>query len=450
MYKCEVCEDEFKEKYFCKEQNKCILHCEKKHVSTFILFNEKLKEYFQKELEFPFINLENIYFPKEYDFFHISDLLNKDIDKEICFSDCVFKNIKFHNESEVKNKLGNIKFFNCKFDEIKFEGIEFYKLVFKYNNWEKSYNIENMIFKRCEFENDFILKPNQEEQRCITNMDFSYSKFNKSFELYNISILSKLTLDSTEFYDSATFIKSRFDKISLENSTFEKNVLFNNAIFNTELNLENTFFKGEANFLNIKAKNIANRETARIIKHSFEKLDNIIEANKFYALEMEKREEELRDKNRDDYSLTERMIFTFHKFSSNHSQEWLLVLLWMFNLTLVFSAFKQEICFDDQWPYIFSFLSIGLLITFIECFALLEIKEKYKFWFFIGFGFINYISYGVLTCDFSLICASNTFNPFSIMTGKETLTFGILMYKVAIAYLIYQFIISIRQNTRRK
>jgi len=45
---------------------------------------------------------------------------------------------------------------------------------------------------------------------------------------------------------------------------------------------------------------------------------------------------------------------------------------------------------------------------------------------------------------------ANLINPFSIMTKGETLTLGILIYKVVIAYLIYQFIVSIRQNTRRK
>ena len=47
----------------------------------------------------------------------------------------------------------------------------------------------------------------------------------------------------------------------------------------------NTFFRKEVNFLLMDIK-IDDRETARIIKHSFEQQNNIIEANKFYALEM--------------------------------------------------------------------------------------------------------------------------------------------------------------------
>lgn len=61
-----------------------------------------------------------------------------------------------------------------------------------------------------------------------------------------------------------------------------------------------------------------------------------------------------------------------------------------------------------------------------------------------------YITYSYLTHDANLYYFSNSINPFSIMIGNEKLTFLGLIYKITIAYLIYQLIISIRQNTRRK
>jgi hypothetical protein len=138
-------------------------------------------------------------------------------------------------------------------------------------------------------------------------------------------------MDYTEFNSVVDFTKTHFDEISLKATIFQKLVLFNEVLFKGSLNLSSTIFKDEVNFLGIKNKNgknletdnIKNRETARIIKHSFEKLDNIIEANKFYALEMQKREEELsKEKNWSDL-----IVFKFHKISSNHSQDWLLALL---------------------------------------------------------------------------------------------------------------------------
>ncbi|MFA5233286.1 MAG: hypothetical protein WC390_02720 [Sulfurimonas sp.] len=57
------------------------------------------------------------------------------------------------------------------------------------------------------------------------------------------------------------------------------------------------------------------------------------------------------------------------------------------------------------------------------------------------FLFLSYIS---------LDTVADKINPFSIMTSKDPIAFGLLMFKITIAYLIYQFIVSVRQNTRRK
>ena len=57
------------------------------------------------------------------------------------------------------------------------------------------------------------------------------------------------------------------------------------------------------------------------------------------------------------------------------------------------------------------------------------------------FIFMSYVSLDVI---------ADKINPFSIMTSKDPITFGLLIFKITIAYLIYQFIVSVRQNTRRK
>jgi len=55
--------------------------------------------------------------------------------------------------------------------------------------------------------------------------------------------------------------------------------------------------------------------------------------------------------------------------------------------------------------------------------------------------FLSYIDLDIIAMNI---------NPFSIMTSKEPITLGLLIFKITIAYLIYQFIVSVRQNTRRK
>ena len=72
--------------------------------------------------------------------------------------------------------------------------------------------------------------------------------------------------------------------------------------------------------------------------------------------------------------------------------------------------------------------------------------EKYMFLIFYGFYFIFMKSLDKSPLD---EFATNI-NPFSIMTSADKLTFTELVFKIIIAFLIYQFIISIRQNTRRK
>ncbi|WP_419673020.1 hypothetical protein [Aliarcobacter butzleri] len=64
---------------------------------------------------------------------------------------------------------------------------------------------------------------------------------------------------------------------------------------------------------------------------------------------------------------------------------------------------------------------------------------------------VCYVFYGYLVeNDWQLSEFSKNLNPFSIMRGDEPITLGTLIFKIIIAYLIYQLIISIRQNTRRK
>lgn len=204
----------------------------------------------------------------------------------------------------------------------------------------------------------------------------------------------------------------------------------------------NTFFRKETNFLDIKLSKVGNRETARIIKDSFEQQNNIIEANKFYALEMKEREKELSPKK----DFFEWLVFKIHGLVSNHSQDWLLSLFWIISLTFLTSFIKTIDCNFSQISekIVLSFIAISI-IFFIN----INVSNTKKIYYIIC-SLVYYFIYALFTKDFSLTIFSNLINPFSIMTGKEELSFGILIYKITIAYLIYQLIISIRQNTRRK
>jgi len=237
--------------------------------------------------------------------------------------------------------------------------------------------------------------------------------------------------------------------------------IFRDTTITGILNLRNSIFDDEANFLDITSKTrdkdtetkefigevnniqVANRETARVIKNFYDTNNNIIEANKFYALEMEEREKELQqNKTKSFTSFIEWLVFKAHKVSSNHSQDWLLTLLWMLAITFVFEVLRKNTYCSNDMILLFLLTNASLILLGILFICILPLSLK---WYLclvsVSIPFLTRITFE----DFA-----NLINPFSIMTGGEKLTFSMLIYKIIIAYLIYQFIISVRQNTRRK
>ena len=143
-----------------------------------------------------------------------------------------------------------------------------------------------------------------------------------------------------------------------------------------EDNMSNkTRFLVLSDFKNLKSENIANRETARIIKNSFEKQNNIIEANKFYALEMEKEKEELTWKE----NFIDKLIFTAHEISSNHSQNPLRVLFWIIifgilSATIDFFSMTHFGIYIHNKPY----MMMGLIIFGPLIFCIVNIFKNKK------------------------------------------------------------------------
>ena len=405
---CENCNLEVFE-----NSDKCILHCEKDdwysvdkkwNGKYLIFFWNELKEKTRNEISI--VEKEN---PKliKYNFEEINLI-------EMIFPYINYDDFNFFKELGIKK----INFIKCKFKE---------KITYTYFE-----NIEEVIFKETFFDKDVIYS----NENILKEVEFINCKFYKNF---NIS--------STIFNKTANFTQSKFNEVEFNSTIFKKEVFFNQTIFDNKLNLEKTFFYEKVNFHKIECKSIVNRETARIIKDSFEQQNNIIEANKFYALEMKKREEELEEDIKKGKNFFEWLVFKIHGISSNHSQDWILALFWILSFTFTFLTI--EFINTHYLTHTVDYILIDTLVFlgFISgSYLIIEYEKINKFWY-IG---IYYIFYGFFSQDWLLKCFSNKLNPFSIMTGNEELTFSGLIYKIIIAYLIYQLIISIRQNTRRK
>ncbi|MGB7401391.1 MAG: hypothetical protein WA916_02355 [Arcobacter sp.] len=322
--------------------------------------------------------------------------------------------------------------------------------------------IDMLMFKNCIFEKEV----NLEDKEIHCEIIFNNCIFLDTVNLRNTFLSSYCDFSRSVFCKGINLELTSFDEITnfkdimiTHDYQFDlRNCYINNKIyflgiksFTKEININNNLTV-EENYNNLNNKfdeyiNVKNRETARIIKDSFEQQNNIIEANRFYALEMKEREKEL-NFSKEPF---EWLVFKIHSLSSNHSQDWTLSLFWIIILGLLcsFISYDENYIFTEK-DYILNQLYLGILIPLL-CFTLLLSLLKFeKIKLILSTLFITLIFYLNYTRDISFNHFAYVLNPFSIMRDDEPITFGTLIFKIIIAYLIYQLIISIRQNTRRK
>ena len=294
-----------------ENSDKCILHCEKNDSFYNEMFFYSFYEYIEREKK----ELENSQQEIKETIFLIRDI--------------IFPNILNNDFEELsKEVFYQITFRNVKFNFFDLSGIKFEP---------------NILFENCIFNNILELTGTEFNYLEFNNITeakdiyFSSMKVNGRFELNNCTFDNNVYFGFSKFNDNAVFAKTVFkENINFEYTTFEKLAIFKNSNFEKELNFEDAIFKDKTKFLKLEAK-VANRETARIIKDSFEQQNNIIEANKFYALEMKEREKELERDLKEGKNIFEWLVFKFHGLSSNHSQNWLLALFWIVIFTLNYS-----------------------------------------------------------------------------------------------------------------
>ena len=442
--KCESCSREFDEEEYqiTQDKNKCIFHCEKTNWEKLDENERKIRQQkFNKEFLKFCSNLKDGEI-KEFHFYDTFNLL-KEIDDDKFF----FRQCHFHGFFHFNNYLKEHYLFldNCFF----YKGVNFFRDInsefnfvnaCQFNN--KSINLSGVFSKKL----SFIGSNNINEINCNSVV------FKDDVVLSNLIVENCADFQFTKFYKNCSFSQSRFDSIVNFNETnFIGNVNFSLFYSKCKLDLSNAVLEGQTNFLKLKVT-IANRETARIIKDSFEQQNNIIEANKFYALEMKERENELEKDLKEGKNFFEWLVFKIHGLSSNHSQDWLLALYWIFIIGFISSYYDFNLI-QHEGKYVHYELSsvfktVGLIFVVLFFYCICKIKDKFVdgSYFIICF----YLVYIYSTEDYLLSLFSKTINPFSVMKTNDPINGIQLFFKIIITYLIYQLIISIRQNTRRK
>ncbi|MDZ7819769.1 MAG: hypothetical protein U5K55_14675 [Aliarcobacter sp.] len=337
----------------------------------------------------------------------VSLLKQNNINKKVYFNNCTLDDLSFGDIRDIKyNSNIELCYFQINGGSIRnltIENIELVsKLYFNRNN-DAPMIIDNLKIKGSIFKENFKL------HKCeVKKVSISDSDFEKQFDCYGSTFIQgcndtdktiyfkTLNIKGLFIFDSVTFNQ----KVKFEYVTFESSGNFRYSTFKKGLDLDSTNIQEDKiiNFhgvqeLDKKSSIIeTSQETYRIIKHNFEKLGNKIESNKFHSLELNANRRELWSSC--ESGLCERKIVSlFHFISSNHSQSWIISLVWIFIISLITSLLLCDTF--NNWHYKAEYLSI-----------LAEIKLSDKPWIF-------------------------------------------LFHKVSLGYLYYQFLTAVRKDTRK-
>lgn len=313
----------------------------------------------------PHLSIENVEcFFQDCNFHEYWSLKNFKVSEELddleVYNTCIFhKDVSASGREKDKYSLDNVQFNGCTFKkELTFENVNALKPIFK--DWDEfKSNINTLKINDCNFENRFILNNYTIENLFLKNtifkgkfeftnntvkeMNINNCNFEKLAEFYG-SIFNQFKIFKSIFTDYTGFEKCEFGiDNNMEEShianfqyvTFLSFINFRNTKFKCGLMFEDTNLKEYPNFLNseIKFENTS-KETFRIIKYSFDKLGNHIEANKYFSLEMKKHKVEL-SKNGDWGQ--ERFIFWFNEKVSNYGQNYLKPTIWLIVSSLLYT-----------------------------------------------------------------------------------------------------------------
>ncbi|MBE0472075.1 MAG: hypothetical protein IBX55_21530 [Methyloprofundus sp.] len=278
----------------------------------------------------------------------IHNHVTKDDDKVI------FKDIVFDDEVLFEQILDN----PCNYRK----HMEIINCVFASDVFiDKSF--ESLVIDRCCFEGKFYINKQYSMQKRVLKVDalsIKNSKFHGNFKLHNVE-LKNFILQDVDFERNADFFKTKFltssqivfhavnfralalfgdtvfkEHLLFEYVTFEGYSHFRNAVFNKGLNLEYANIEKEMNFFGIsgldaqESRSATSRETYRTVKYQLQKVGNIIDANKYHTLELDKKRQDACFKMCDSWTdIQDCVVLLVHKASSNYSTNWTIALGWI-------------------------------------------------------------------------------------------------------------------------
>lgn len=217
------------------------------------------------------------------------------------------------------------------------------------NVYVNNYRLDSVVFLRTKFKGKFEFKDNLVNGICIDDCNFERVSdfFRSEFEVF--------TARKTVFSDFAAFEETAFgvvDQLDKNPSvfkyvTFKEFSNFRSAKFYDGLDVEKANFAQPPNFLGVFVEPLCTRrETFRIIKYSFDTVGNHVEANQFYAYEMEAYRRELKKSN----NMQEKLLLAFNGLVSNHGQSYLRPIC--FAIIAILILWTLKVVQENNWLYI--------------------------------------------------------------------------------------------------
>jgi len=370
------------------------------------------------------------------------------------------------------------------------------------NFWNED---EELTFtKEVSFANAYFVGEVNFSKTCFKHSaDFSKVNFKGVVNFNNTIFEKELTFNRTQFRDEANFYHTSFqEKVVFDNVTFHTKTVFHQATFLKKgsfsplsskyritffncvaqkisfkySRIENAYFiNNHFEYLNLHGVAIQNpffsdndineaeRETFAYMKNFFDKRNDYISANYYYAKEMRAYQKKLFPKSKANIfkktyhwfnkpNLGDKLVFGFSKIASNFGQNIFLPLYWIIFMSTLFIGLKGNEAQN------FMMYSIILLTLFIAISTLIQKLFKHKkredsIWL-LGQTTLSFIIIGIWIYKSQFIADfAKVINPLQLLKDPTnycaSIELSCFMLKIFIGIMVYHFIIASKRGVKR-
>ncbi|MBE0472422.1 MAG: hypothetical protein IBX55_23305 [Methyloprofundus sp.] len=223
------------------------------------------------------------------------------------------------------------------------------QIVLERVHFKENFDVSSLVANRlsmtgCTFDAKCTMDFSEIKQLMISD-----TKFNQAFSANSLKA-DKLTISQSSFDFFFSMARARFDVFTVAQASFQYSLDATDVHIGEDLSLHGAVLNQPSNFLGITFSKLAekqiDRETFRIIKHSFDAVGNHIESNRFYAYEMEAYRREVKIQAT---TWHEKWLLMFNSAVSDHGQNYVKPIFWVLGAAIVLMLLKTAE--ENNWLY---------------------------------------------------------------------------------------------------